>query len=240
MATGEHNVRVARAEEVRAQGRLLVQADGHAIALFVHGDQIYAVDNRCPHMGFPLHRGSLKDGILTCHWHHARFDLTTGGTFDLWADDVRTFPVQIRDGEVWVDISPREDLRTHYRKRLREGLERNIPLVIGKAVIYLLETGEDASEPFRIGLEFGTQYRRAGWGQSLTILTAMMNMLPSLVPEERPRALYHGLSSVAWECEGAPARFMVSPLPAMPTDVLALKRWFRQFVEVRDAEGAER
>jgi class 3 adenylate cyclase/nitrite reductase/ring-hydroxylating ferredoxin subunit len=240
MATGEHLVRAAQVDDVRAHGRLLVQADGRAIVLFAHGDHIYAVDNRCPHMGFPFHRGTLKDGILTCHWHHARFDLTTGGTFDLWADDVRTFPVELRDGEVWLDLAPREDLRAHHRKRLREGLEHNIPLVIGKAVLYLHEAGEDPTGPFRIGLEFGTRYRKAGWGQSLTILTAMMNLLPSLELDDRPRALYHGLSSVAWECEGAPARFQVGPLPGTPTDLIALKRWFRQFIEVRDADGAER
>jgi nitrite reductase/ring-hydroxylating ferredoxin subunit len=47
----------------------------------------YALDNRCPHMGFPLDRGSVEDGILTCHRHHARFDLASGCNFDLWADD---------------------------------------------------------------------------------------------------------------------------------------------------------
>jgi nitrite reductase/ring-hydroxylating ferredoxin subunit len=31
---------------------------------------------------FPLHRGSIEDGILTCRWHHARFDLRSGSTFD--------------------------------------------------------------------------------------------------------------------------------------------------------------
>ena len=40
--------------------------------------------------GFPLDRGSVEDGILTCHWHHARFELASGCTFDLWADDVPT------------------------------------------------------------------------------------------------------------------------------------------------------
>ena len=53
-------------------------------------------DNRCPHMGFPLDRGTVKDCILTCQWHHARFDLASGGTSDPWADDVRAFPVTIR------------------------------------------------------------------------------------------------------------------------------------------------
>jgi nitrite reductase/ring-hydroxylating ferredoxin subunit len=37
-------------------------------------------------MGFLLDRGSVEDGVLTCHWHHARFDLASGCTFDLWAD----------------------------------------------------------------------------------------------------------------------------------------------------------
>ncbi|MDR7490579.1 MAG: nitrite reductase (NAD(P)H) small subunit, partial [Armatimonadota bacterium] len=114
-------VRVATLEELRAAGRLVVQADGYTLALFLDGDQVFAVDNRCPHMGFPLHRGTLKDGILTCHWHHARFDLHSGGTFDRWADDVRTFPVEIRDGEVWVDVTPRGDVRAHQRERLCEG-----------------------------------------------------------------------------------------------------------------------
>ena len=61
--------------------------------LVVHDkDRVFALDNRCPHMGFPLDRGSVEDGTLTCHWHHARFDLASGCTFDLWADDVPTCP----------------------------------------------------------------------------------------------------------------------------------------------------
>jgi hypothetical protein len=53
--------------------------------------------------GDPLDGGSIEDGILTCHWHHARFALTSGCTFDLWADDMQTCPVEIRaGGEVWV------------------------------------------------------------------------------------------------------------------------------------------
>jgi hypothetical protein len=58
--------------------------------------RIFALDNRCPHIGFPLERGSVEDGILTCHWHHARFDHESGCTFDLWADDVPICPVKMR------------------------------------------------------------------------------------------------------------------------------------------------
>ena len=132
-----------------------------------HNDSICAVDNRCPHMGFPLEQGSVDGGILTCHWHHARFDLESGGTFDQFADDVRAFPVDIRGDEVWIDVAPHHDPRQHQRERLEVGLERNLSLVMGKAVLVLLEDDGDPVEPFRLGLTFGTKYRRDGWRQGL-------------------------------------------------------------------------
>jgi nitrite reductase/ring-hydroxylating ferredoxin subunit len=233
-------VRAAALADVQAAGCMAVRLNGHIVALFAQGDRVYAVDNRCPHMGFPLDRGTVKDGILTCHWHHARFDLESGGTFDQFADDVRAFPVEIREGSVWVDLARYDDPRQHQGERLRVGLERDLSLVMGKAVLVLLEGDGDPVEPFRVGLEFGATYRRAGWGQGLTILTCLMNMWPHLDGAERPRALYHGLSAVASESFGAAPRFPVRPLPNSTTDVATLKRWFRQFVEVRDDEGAER
>jgi nitrite reductase/ring-hydroxylating ferredoxin subunit len=233
-------VRAARLDDVRAATQMHVRVAGHSLALFFHDGKVHAVDNRCPHMGFPLHRGTVQDGILTCHWHHARFDLESGGTFDQFADEARVFPVEIRDGEVWVDLAPREDQLAHQRQRLRDGLERNISLVVAKSVIGLLGGGENPAEPFRAGLDFGVRYRRAGWGQGLTMHACMMNLLPHLAPEDRPLALYHGLSAVSRDSAGEPPRFVVRPLPAGTADLAALKGWFRRFVEVRDAEGAER
>jgi nitrite reductase/ring-hydroxylating ferredoxin subunit len=236
----ESYVRAAQLADVQAAGYLVIHAEGQAIALFTQGDKIYAVDNRCPHMGFPLHRGTVKDCILTCHWHHARFDLNSGGTFDLWADDVRSFPVEIRSGEVWIDLAPQVDAGAHQRQRLIDGLEQRISLVIAKSVIGLLDGGTEATEPFRIGLDFGVRYRQAGWGAGLTIHTCMMNLLPYLDAVDRPRALYHGLSAIARDCADAPPRFAIQPLPMTTPDLATLKGWFRQFIEVRDAEGAER
>ncbi len=227
--------------ELKEAGCKTVHLNGHTIALWYVGGQVFAVDNRCPHMGFPLERGTVNKGILTCHWHHARYDLETGGTFDQFADDVRAFPIEIRDGEIWIDVARQDDPRQHQRERLRVGLERNIPLVMGKAVLVLLEEGGDPIEPFRLGLEFGTKYRRGGWRQGLTMLTCFMNILPYLDAEDRPRALYHGLSAVARESFGEAPRFPIRPLPhSEHTDIATLKRWFRQFVAVRDDEGAER
>ncbi len=237
--TAENFVNVAHMDELNQAGALTVQAGKHTLALFKYGEKVYAVDNRCPHMGFPLDKGSVKDGILTCHWHHARFDLASGGTFDQWADDVPAFPVEIRDNEIWINLTPSIQPQAHQQERLQVGLERDLSLVIGKAVLVLTEDG-DPVEPFRAGLEFGTRYRQGGWGQGLTMLTCFMNMLPHLNAEDRPRALYQGLSAVARDTAGMPPRFGVRPLPTLDADIPTLKNWFRQFIEVRDDEGAER
>ena len=201
-------------------------------------------------MGFPLERGTLKDGILTCFWHYARFDMASGGALDLFADDARAFPVEARDGEVWLDLTPlpAEEQRRRVVRRLSHGLERDLGLVIAKAVIALTK---DAPEPahaerhparvaFATGLEFGAHNRRNGWAMGQTIHVAMMNLLPYLDEEDRARALYHGLSAVARDCDGAPARHVIEPLPGGAPSISTLQNWFRRFVEVRDEEGAER
>jgi nitrite reductase/ring-hydroxylating ferredoxin subunit len=89
-------------DELKVKGRLVVHGRHRPILVIYDRGRVFALDNRCPHMGFPLERGSLDDGILTCHWHHARFDLESGCTFDLWADDVPICPIEVRNGEVWV------------------------------------------------------------------------------------------------------------------------------------------
>jgi len=233
-------VRAASLSELRAAGRLVVGAGGHTLCLFADEDSVHAVDNRCPHMGFPLHRGTVADGILTCHWHHARFDLCSGGTFDQWADDLRRFPVEIRGDDVYVDLSARVDPVAHQRKRLRDGLERNIALVLAKSTITLAEADAMGVDAFRAGLDFGVARRGDGWGRGLTTLTCLVNLVPMLASTDVPVALYHGLADVASESAGEPPRFPLDPLPTAGAEPAQLKRWFRRFVEVRDAEGAER
>jgi nitrite reductase/ring-hydroxylating ferredoxin subunit len=237
--TRSRTTRAASLEELRKAGRLVVALDGHTICLLAEGDEVYAIDNRCPHMGFPLHRGTVSDGILTCHWHHARFDLCTGGTFDQFADELRRFPVEIEDGDVYVDLTPRRDPVEHQRQRLQVGLERNISLVVAKAAIVLVEADPSGVDAFRSGLDFGVRRRGGGWFRGLTTLSCFMNLVPRLPAEERPAALYHGLTDVALDSAGEEPRFPLEPLPG-EADPERLARWFRSFVEVRDAEGAER
>ena len=234
-------IKAGTLEQLKERGCVVVTGGGHAVAVFHHDGQIYAVDNRCPHMGFPLDRGSVKDGILTCHWHHARFDLSSGGTFNPFADDVRSFPVDVVQGEVWIDPEPApRDEGGHWRRRLEDGLEHNIRLVIAKSVLGLQAAGADYREPLGIGARFGTTYSANGWGAAMSILTCTANILPQLHEEDRPRALYQGLRHVARECAGKAPRFSVDPLPTGETRPEVFARWLRNFVDVRDDEGAER
>jgi nitrite reductase/ring-hydroxylating ferredoxin subunit len=236
----ERIVRAASLAELRAAGRLVVHLDGQVLCLFAESDEVHAVDNRCPHMGFPLHRGSVCDGILTCHWHHARFDLATGGTFDQFADELRRFPVALDGDDVLVDLSPPYDPVAHQRKRLRDGLERDISLVLAKATIALLEADPSGVDVFPAGLDFGVVRRGGGWFRGLTTLTCLMNLASGLEAADRAAALYHGLADVASDSSVGAPRFALEPLPGTPPGSARLAAWFRLFIEVRDAEGAER
>src|SRR5713101_5048762 len=118
-------VRAGSVAELEDRTCTVISAGGHDIAVFAHDGRFFAVDNRCPHMGFPLSRGTVRDGLLTCHWHHARFDLEGGGTLDPFADNVRSFPVEVDSGAVFVivDDIPTEDHAAQWLRRLEEGLE---------------------------------------------------------------------------------------------------------------------
>ena len=232
-------VRAGSLEELKAKGRLVVRGAHRPILVVYDRGRVLAFDNRCPHMGFPLDRGSIEDGILTCHWHHARFDLASGCTFDLWADDVPTCPIEVRDSQVWVKPTfGHADPAQHWRRRLHDGLTHDLGLVIAKAVHGELAAGVPPPDVVRQIVLFGAR-NRDGWGVGLTILTALANLLPLLPQEEIYLALFHGARRLADDCEGQAPRQERAPL-ASRTDLATLKRWLRRWTAVRHREAAER
>ena len=229
-------------DSLRDDGRAVTMAAGRPIALFHHEGEVYAVDNRCPHMGFPLSKGSVEDGLLTCDWHHARFELAQGDTLDIWADDVQTFPTQVQDGTVYVDPDPDPDVppETHWRNRLADGLAENLSLVAAKAVIHLDHYGNGFTTPLETAVDFGTQYRADGWGRGMTTLGAMANLYDALAHDEKLRAMIVGVTEVADNCDGEPPRFEQYALGNDDLSKPRLKSWFRDTCDVRDSTGAER
>ncbi|PYR48310.1 MAG: hypothetical protein DMF89_16255 [Acidobacteria bacterium] len=227
-------------DELKSATCKVVSIAGKTILVVYDDGRVFALDNRCPHMGFPLHRGTVRDGILTCHWHHAKFDLSSGCTLDPFADDTPSFAVEVRDGMVYVDPRPREpDRRIHWTRKLQEGLQQDLPLVLAKSVIGLVELGA-VEDILTLTAEFGLTNRAAGWSTGLTILTAMATLLPTLAPEDRRLALYHGLVHVARSTANQAPHFDLGPLATGETTATRYLEWFRQFIDSRSAEAAER
>ncbi|MBX2798122.1 MAG: Rieske (2Fe-2S) protein [Myxococcales bacterium] len=97
-------MRLLDRSELRAGDVLEVFADERALVLADVGGVVHAVDSLCPHAGGPLGDGQLEGPTLTCPWHGWAFDVRSGSCEV--SDDVRlrTFPVRIDAGAVWVDI----------------------------------------------------------------------------------------------------------------------------------------
>ncbi len=109
----------AHVDEVRHGGHI-VEINGLSIGLFPVGDEIVAVLNICPHELAPVCRGvqrgtslpsapgefiwGREDEILACPWHQWEFDLLTGQSLTDPKVRVRTFPVEVEDGEVYVRL----------------------------------------------------------------------------------------------------------------------------------------
>ncbi len=232
-------VRAGSVEELRKTGRLLTKVGSLPVVVFWDEGTAYAIEDRCPHMGFPLHQGTVECGLVTCHWHHARFDLASGSTLDPFADDARGFDVALDGDDVFVAARDTGDPVPHLRRRLQQGLEDGLTLVIAKSVLGLLEAGEAPGDIVRVGLDFGTQYRAGGWGAGLTVLVAMANLLPHLDEADGALALTHGLVFVSRDTRNQPPRFALDPLDD-GVDPARLGEWYRRFVETRSSDAAER
>jgi nitrite reductase/ring-hydroxylating ferredoxin subunit len=98
-------VKAATLAELPAGKAKQVQLNGKTLALFNAGGTVYAIDDTCPHRGAPLWEGDLAGAEVTCPWHGARFDLTTGGHLCPPAHSgVTTYKVQVVGDEVQVDV----------------------------------------------------------------------------------------------------------------------------------------
>jgi nitrite reductase/ring-hydroxylating ferredoxin subunit len=101
-------VPVARLTEIPCNRGLCVQVDGIAIGLYLVGDRVYAMEDTCPHAGFPLSKGELEGCVITCQAHGWPFDVRTG--FDPDNEDgfpIPCFAVSVEDGMVHVDLKQR-------------------------------------------------------------------------------------------------------------------------------------
>ncbi len=98
-------VSVARIQEIADGKGKQVTANGRKLAVFNCGGTFYAIDDTCPHRGAPLSEGSVAGTEVTCPWHGARFDLTSGAhQCPPASNGVTAYKVQVVGDAVEVDV----------------------------------------------------------------------------------------------------------------------------------------
>lgn len=233
-------IRVCTLRELEERGVVTVSGPRGRIAVFHEAGVVRAVDNRCPHMGFPLDRGSVKDGILTCHWHQARFDLESGCTFDLFADDVARYRTRVEDGDVFVSSEPEHVANLAYhRHRLRTAIELEVPLVQAKSLLGLLDLDVGLESLVREVALFAAR-NLATFGEGLVRLTCAANLYALLSRETAYQALLYAIRQISVEIAGSVPRRAREPLATERHAAKTLKRWFLQWVNTRHRDATER
>ncbi|HKM99801.1 MAG TPA: bifunctional 3-phenylpropionate/cinnamic acid dioxygenase ferredoxin subunit [Candidatus Binataceae bacterium] len=96
--------RVCRADEIANEAALKI-ARPNPIAIFHVGGEFFAIDDTCTHAKFSLADGYVEGAEVVCALHEARFCLRTGNVLSPPAAvGLRTYPVRVEGGEVFVDL----------------------------------------------------------------------------------------------------------------------------------------
>ena len=163
---------------LKQKRKAVVRRNGKQIALFDTPDGVFACNNRCPHEGYPLREGSLDEGcILTCNWHNWKFDLKNGANL-YGGDRLRVYPVELRNGDVWLDLTDEPFQARHDKimKNLREAFNDHSYDRIAREIARLRLAGADPTEAVAAAIhwshdrfEFGWSHAYAGAAEWLTL-----------------------------------------------------------------------
>ena len=241
MNTEDGYVRVAAMADVAPGKAIAVRVEGRSLALFNHEGAIYATDNQCPHMGYPLIRGRARNGVLQCDWHGWSYAMAGGGCFTGGCDDLDTFPVEVRDDEIHVKVAGIASRRTgaHYLL-LKEGLLSRDNWVLSKAVAIMLAQGVSEDETLRLlvthlGRHVATEHDANGSFRLVQVANGI-SVARRLPPDDRLIPLMMAAKGASGRAGDRPQRQVLPP----PVTWEKLAAWVRMFSEDRDWEGIEK
>lgn len=209
------------------------------VALFrVEGGAVHAIDNRCPHEGYPLSQGARDGCVLTCSWHNYKFDLTDGSC--LKGDEaVQRWPVRIQDGVVQVDLTPPDpaaQIAARFES-LHEALWDDRRGQATRDAVRLLHLG--VSEHRLAAWVAAWDARHAPWGSSHALAAAEDARLQA--PRfPGPRFVEHLVQALELAAETSarrPAHALPAPVDPGP-DPAAAEADFLAAVEAEDADQA--
>lgn len=97
--------KVAQSDELDEGELMSIEVDGEPVCLAKVNGCIYAFTDNCTHISGPLNEGELDGEVLTCPWHGAQFDVTTGKVLRGPArQDIATYPVKVEGNAVFVSL----------------------------------------------------------------------------------------------------------------------------------------
>ncbi len=229
-------------EDLTAKGRKLVRRNGKQILLIAQEDRLFAIANRCPHEGYPLSEGTVGPGcVLTCNWHNWKFDLETGEAL-VGRDPVRTYPVEVRGGEIFLDLG--EPPALTQRERALKGLEAavadNDRARMARETARLVRAGFAAEDALRHAIAFCNERFEDGMTHAYGAASGWLALADgAAAAEQRMAAVLEPIAHLAWDTQGA-ARFPyaenVEPWDA--TDFLAAVEGEREADAVAYVRGA--
>ena len=155
-------------DALKLKRKAVVRRKGKQIVLFDTPEGVFACNNRCPHEGYPLREGSLDESCtLTCNWHNWKFDLRDGSNL-YGGDRLRVYPVELRDGDVWLDLSdlPHEKRHTAIIKNLREAFNDHSYDRIAREIARLRLVGADPTEAVTAAIQWSHDRLEFGWGHA--------------------------------------------------------------------------
>ena len=138
-------VKAVSCDDLAEKGCTVFRLDNRQIAIFSTKKGIFACNNRCPHEGYPLREGTLdEDCKLTCNWHNWKFDLETGEN-QRDGDRLRTYPVELRDGAVWIEIvdPPLEEQVAGALEGLKKGFDDHAYEQMSREIARIMRMGAD-------------------------------------------------------------------------------------------------
>ena len=87
------------------RGARCVNTPAGRIAVFrTQEDQVFAIENRCPHKQGPLSEGIVHGASVTCPLHNWVFDLATGKALGADEGQVKTYPIDLIDGRIFIAL----------------------------------------------------------------------------------------------------------------------------------------
>ena len=101
-------IEIAPAFELPNGQRLFVDVGERPIVIFNIAGQFFAIGDVCTHDDGPLGDGTIEGFHIVCPRHGAEFDVRTGKVTQMPAVvDIPAYPVQVRDGNIFIGI-PKE------------------------------------------------------------------------------------------------------------------------------------